>query len=54
MMLWCTEFAFLQGFEAIDPFVPVEVPNYSEEEACNLYDYYKEKMWIATEAGHDS
>lgn len=40
-----------EGFDAIDPFVPIETPLYSEEELSNLYDYYKEKMWIATKLG---
>lgn len=40
-----------EGFEAIDPFLPVETTVYSKEEISNMYEYYKEKMWISSKNG---
>uniref|UniRef100_A0A915AHD5 Small ribosomal subunit protein mS29 n=1 Tax=Parascaris univalens TaxID=6257 RepID=A0A915AHD5_PARUN len=40
-----------QGFESIDPFIPIETGLYSNEEMDSLYDYYKAKRWITTENG---
>ncbi|VDM43351.1 unnamed protein product [Toxocara canis] len=40
-----------QGFEAIEPFVPIQTGLYSKDEMNSLYDYYKEKRWITTELG---
>ncbi|MFH4982096.1 hypothetical protein AB6A40_008805 [Gnathostoma spinigerum] len=40
-----------EGFEAIDPFVPVEVGLYSEKEIQAIYDYYLEKNWITSKLG---
>lgn len=39
------------GFDAIDPFVPLETLHYSRAEADALHDYYVEKRWLATEKG---
>ncbi|XP_053405783.1 28S ribosomal protein S29, mitochondrial-like [Mercenaria mercenaria] len=35
-----------QGFEFMDPFIPVLVPEYSSKEAHNCIDYYIERKWI--------
>ncbi|XP_053330546.1 28S ribosomal protein S29, mitochondrial [Spea bombifrons] len=34
------------GFEALDPFVPVQVPDYSEKEFESCYRYYLERNWL--------
>lgn len=35
-----------QGFDDIDPFIPVETKNYTKEEADTIYDYLKEINWL--------
>ncbi|XP_025193340.1 28S ribosomal protein S29, mitochondrial [Melanaphis sacchari] len=35
-----------QGFEHIDPFIPVMVPELSTAEFNNMLDYYEEKRWL--------
>ena len=44
-----------EGWEALDPFVPVHVPAYSEGEADVMIDYLADKKYISqvatTEAG---
>nr|SVE70412.1 EOG090X05V1 [Daphnia similis]SVE71036.1 EOG090X05V1 [Daphnia similis]SVE72299.1 EOG090X05V1 [Daphnia similis] len=35
-----------QGFEHLDPFIPIEVPNYSEKEFHSQIDYYIERNWL--------
>ncbi|XP_058445281.1 small ribosomal subunit protein mS29 [Malaya genurostris] len=43
-----------EGFEHLDPFVPVRVDNYSEEEHYSCVQYYLNRKWIqTTEAGFD-
>jgi len=42
---------YLQGFRDFDPFIPVEVPVYSDKEMESCLDYYNDRMWIQTEAG---
>ncbi|KAG8040554.1 hypothetical protein G9C98_002550 [Cotesia typhae] len=41
------------GFEHLDPFLPIEVPNYSDDEFDAAIEYFKDRMWIRnlTEAG---
>lgn len=34
------------GFEHLDPFIPVEVPGYSEKELQSCLDYFRERRWI--------
>ena len=41
----------LQGFEFMDPFVPVFVDNYNEKEMESCIEYYIHKKWIQNEAG---
>uniref|UniRef100_A0A0M3JS13 Deoxyhypusine hydroxylase n=1 Tax=Anisakis simplex TaxID=6269 RepID=A0A0M3JS13_ANISI len=40
-----------EGFDAIEPFIPIETELYTEQETNALYDYYKQKHWIATQNG---
>ncbi|XP_045463453.1 28S ribosomal protein S29, mitochondrial [Harmonia axyridis] len=35
-----------EGFEHLDPFVPVEVENYNEKEFQSCIDYYNDRKWI--------
>nr|CAG4651812.1 EOG090X05V1 [Triops cancriformis] len=35
-----------KGFELMDPFLPVEVPVYSEKELLSCLDYYTERKWL--------
>ncbi|XP_044764137.1 28S ribosomal protein S29, mitochondrial [Coccinella septempunctata] len=35
-----------EGFEHLDPFIPVEVENYSEKEFISCIDYYNDRKWI--------
>ncbi|MEE6508704.1 hypothetical protein FKM82_022517 [Ascaphus truei] len=37
------------GFDALDPFVPIQVPNYNEKEFESCYQYYVERNWIQHE-----
>ena len=30
----------------MEPFVPVEVPSYTEEELTNHFEYYKDRNWL--------
>lgn len=40
-----------QGFEHIDPFIPVMVPELSTVEFNNMLDYYEEKRWLQKSGG---
>lgn len=43
---------FLQeGFDALDPFVPIPVPNYSPREFESCYQYYLQRKWLQNEKG---
>ncbi|XP_055585237.1 28S ribosomal protein S29, mitochondrial [Uranotaenia lowii] len=43
-----------EGFEHLDPFVPIRVDNYSEEEYHSCIQYYLNRKWIqTTEPGFD-
>ncbi|KAM9294716.1 small ribosomal subunit protein mS29 [Gastrophryne carolinensis] len=35
-----------EGFDALDPFIPILVPAYSEKEFESCYQYYVERRWI--------
>ncbi|XP_076010928.1 small ribosomal subunit protein mS29 [Genypterus blacodes] len=35
-----------KGFDSMDPFVPVSVPNYSEKEFESCYLYYMDRHWL--------
>ncbi|KAM9214642.1 small ribosomal subunit protein mS29 isoform 2-T4 [Leptosomus discolor] len=41
-----------EGFDALDPFVPVPVPNYSPREFESCYRYYLERKWLQHERAH--
>uniref|UniRef100_A0A3Q1FP58 Small ribosomal subunit protein mS29 n=1 Tax=Acanthochromis polyacanthus TaxID=80966 RepID=A0A3Q1FP58_9TELE len=36
----------LTGFDSMDPFIPVSVPNYSEKEFESVYLYYLDRKWL--------
>ena len=40
-----------EGWRTFDPFVPVEVGNYSEAELDAMIDYYIERGWLGAECG---
>uniref|UniRef100_A0A8C3UIE8 Small ribosomal subunit protein mS29 n=1 Tax=Catharus ustulatus TaxID=91951 RepID=A0A8C3UIE8_CATUS len=40
-----------EGFDALDPFVPIPVPNYSPKEFESCYGYYLERRWLQHEKG---
>ncbi|BFY97771.1 hypothetical protein BsWGS_00811 [Bradybaena similaris] len=40
-----------EGFEFLDPFVPILVPEYSEKEARSTIDYYIDRNWIQNDYG---
>lgn len=35
-----------KGFEHLDPFVPIEVKNYSEKEFLSCSSYYRDRLWL--------
>uniref|UniRef100_A0A671WI30 Small ribosomal subunit protein mS29 n=1 Tax=Sparus aurata TaxID=8175 RepID=A0A671WI30_SPAAU len=35
-----------RGFDSMDPFIPVSVPNYSEKEFESCYLYYMDRQWL--------
>ncbi|KAM4580730.1 small ribosomal subunit protein mS29 isoform 1-T2 [Odontesthes bonariensis] len=35
-----------RGFDSMDPFIPVSVPNYSEKEFESCYLYYMDRHWL--------
>ncbi|RLV86621.1 hypothetical protein DV515_00015859 [Chloebia gouldiae] len=41
-----------EGFDALDPFVPIPVPNYSPREFESCYGYYLERKWLQHEKAH--
>ncbi|XP_029436217.1 28S ribosomal protein S29, mitochondrial isoform X2 [Rhinatrema bivittatum] len=41
-----------EGFDALDPFVPVQVSNYSEREFESCYQYYLNRKWLQHERAH--
>uniref|UniRef100_A0A672YN88 Small ribosomal subunit protein mS29 n=1 Tax=Sphaeramia orbicularis TaxID=375764 RepID=A0A672YN88_9TELE len=36
----------VSGFDSMDPFIPVSVPNYSEKEFESCYLYYMDRNWL--------
>ncbi|CAH1100254.1 unnamed protein product [Psylliodes chrysocephalus] len=42
-----------EGFEHLDPFVPVHVQNYTEKELTSCLDYYRERKWVNDYPGLD-
>ena len=51
--VWCVSpvWCVFQGYEWLDPFIPVHVPNYSEKEAYSCLEYYLDRNWIQHEGG---
>ncbi|XP_064898995.1 small ribosomal subunit protein mS29 isoform X1 [Columba livia] len=41
-----------EGFDALDPFVPIPVPNYSPREFESCYQYYLQRKWLQHEKAH--
>ncbi|KAI5722588.1 hypothetical protein M8J76_010671 [Diaphorina citri] len=41
------------GFESIDPFVPIHVPELNDEEFHNLLNLYESKKWLQTSEGRE-
>lgn len=42
-----------EGFEHLDPFVPIPVDAYSEKELKSCMDYYRDRKWITPYPGQD-
>ncbi|XP_075764080.1 small ribosomal subunit protein mS29 [Pelodiscus sinensis] len=38
-----------EGFDTLDPFVPIQVPNYSQREFESCYQYYLDRKWLQHE-----
>lgn len=34
------------GFEHLDPFLPIQVENYTDEEFESVMEYYKDRKWL--------
>lgn len=41
------------GFEHLDPFIPILVPSYSEKELVSCLNYFRERRWIQPYKGQD-
>jgi len=41
-----------EGFEIVDPFIPVEVSNYTEKEIHSQIDYYIDRQWLQQPKAH--
>jgi small subunit ribosomal protein S29 len=39
------------GFQVIDPFIPIAVPVYSEREAFSCIEYFRDRRWIQSAHG---
>lgn len=42
-----------EGFEHLDPFVPIEVKSLTRKEHRSIMDYYRERKWIQPYSGQD-
>ncbi|KAL0278798.1 UNVERIFIED_CONTAM: hypothetical protein PYX00_000503 [Menopon gallinae] len=40
-----------EGYEHLYPFVPIEVPRYSDQEFENALEYYRDRKWLRTRSG---
>lgn len=38
-----------EGFEHLDPFVPVEVKAYNDKEFSSVMLYYRDRLWLQTQ-----
>ncbi|CAJ0587169.1 unnamed protein product, partial [Mesorhabditis spiculigera] len=43
-----------EGFDFIDPFIPIETLLYTKEETDTIYDYYMEKGWLTTQGAQNN
>lgn len=43
--------SFLQGVDFLEPFLPIEVPKYSNAELQSVMDYYIDRRWIQAPEG---
>ncbi|KPP66439.1 28S ribosomal protein S29, mitochondrial-like [Scleropages formosus] len=41
-----------EGFDSLDPFIPVPVPGYSEKEFESCYQYYIDRKWLQHSQSH--
>ena len=41
-----------EGFEFMDPFIPINVPDYSDKEAYSCVEYFINRRWILNPKGH--
>ncbi|KRT78442.1 hypothetical protein AMK59_6566, partial [Oryctes borbonicus] len=41
------------GFEHLDPFVPIHIPDYTNKEFTSCMEYYKERKWVQDFPGID-
>uniref|UniRef100_A0A8C4RMV0 Small ribosomal subunit protein mS29 n=1 Tax=Erpetoichthys calabaricus TaxID=27687 RepID=A0A8C4RMV0_ERPCA len=46
------KYTFNDGFDFLDPFLPIQVTGYSEREFESCYQYYKDRHWIQHEKAH--
>ncbi|CAH0545758.1 unnamed protein product [Brassicogethes aeneus] len=42
-----------EGFEHLDPFVPIPMENYNQKEFKSVMDYYRDRRWITPYPGQD-
>ncbi|KAJ8919940.1 hypothetical protein NQ315_006469 [Exocentrus adspersus] len=42
-----------EGFEHLDPFVPIAVPEYSPKELLSCMNYYRDRKWVQPIEGLD-
>lgn len=42
-----------EGFEHLDPFVPIPVENYTQKELISCMNYYRERRWVKPFPGQD-
>lgn len=52
-MLFCRYLLGKEGFEHVDPFVPVHITGYDKKELTSCLDYFRERRWMQTDPKHD-
>ncbi|GIX92500.1 28S ribosomal protein S29, mitochondrial [Caerostris extrusa] len=40
-----------EGFECMDPFIPIQIENYTDKEMHSVLEYYIDRLWIQSEQG---
>ncbi|XP_026481003.1 28S ribosomal protein S29, mitochondrial-like isoform X1 [Ctenocephalides felis] len=38
-----------EGFEHLDPFIPVEIKGYNDKEFASVMQYYRDRLWLQTQ-----